>query len=215
LLSVLNHAALWFRKDQDQLAGMASLAARPSVTWPALEAESKKPARFRKKPRAGQNAALARALDAAVGLFSRKGYTATSTREVAALLGTQKASLYYHISSKEDLLYLICRSSLEQIRHDVKNAIREVEDPLDRQRALISSHIESLFRDADKHSTTLTEMQALSHDRLAQVLALRDAHESLVRTVWYRRGGTLSPNHLSPNQVGQLFPVIFLTGAAI
>lgn len=28
-------------------------------------------------------------------------------------------------------------------------------------------------------------------------------------TVWYRRGGTLSPN-----QVGQLFAVIFLTGAA-
>jgi TetR/AcrR family transcriptional regulator, cholesterol catabolism regulator len=253
-MSVLNHAVLWFRKDQalgeDQLAdiftkiclqGAATTAARSSLAMPAAEVEVPKPAaRVRKKPKAGENPALDRALDAAVGLFSRKGYTASSTREVAALLGIQKASLYYHISSKEDLLYFICRSSLEQIRHDVETAIRDVQDPLDRQRALISSHIESLLRDRDKHSTVFTEMQALSPDRLAQVLALRHAHESLVRsvlqeaqsagvlrddieakylclallgmmnrvTVWYRRSGALSPN-----QVGQLFVAIFLTGA--
>jgi AcrR family transcriptional regulator len=254
LMSVLNHAVLWFRKDQalgeDQLAdiftkiclkGAATTAARSSLTMPATEAEVPKPAaRVSKKPKPGENPALARALDAAVGLFSQKGYAASSTREVAALLGIQKASLYYHISSKEDLLYFICRSSLEQIRHDVETAIRDVQDPLDRQRALISSHIESLLRDRDKHSTVFTEMQALSPDRLAQVLALRHAHESLVRsvlqeaqsagvlrddieakylclallgmmnrvTVWYRRSGALSPN-----QVGQLFVAIFLTGA--
>jgi TetR/AcrR family transcriptional regulator, cholesterol catabolism regulator len=253
LLSALNHAALWFRKDQalqeDQLAdvfaklclqGAATLTARSSLTAPDLEPEiNKSTVRTRKKP--SPNPALARALDAAVGLFSRKGYIATSTREVAALLGIQKASLYYHINSKEDLLYLICQASLEQIRHDVETAVKDVEDPLDRLRILICSHIESLLRDDERHSITFTEMQALSPDRLAQVLSLRDAHESLVRsvlqaaqnagvlradieakylclallgimnraTVWYRSGGTLSPS-----QVGQLFAVIFLTGAA-
>ncbi len=260
LMSVLNHAALWFRKDQalleDQLAGLftnvflqgaATMAACCSLTLPDLlpdpKVAAKKPApRVRKKSKAeqnGRNPALARALDAAVGLFSRKGYTATSTREVAALLGIQKASLYYHIDSKEDLLYLICRSSLEQIRRDVESAIQQVEDPLERLRTLISSHIESLLRDAERHSATFTEMHALSPDRLSQVLALRDQHENLVRsvlqeaqsagvlrdnvdakhlclallgmmnrvTVWYRRRGPLSPN-----QVGQLFAVIFLSG---
>jgi len=255
LMSVLNHCALWFRKDQaleeNQLAGIftnvflegaATKVARRSLSLPGLQAVAKKPATRIRKPRAGengQNPALTRALDAAVGLFSRKGYTATSTREVAALLGIQKASLYYHIDSKEDLLYTICRSSLEQIRHDVQTAIREVEDPLERLRMLITSHIESLLRDEAKHSTTFTEMHALSADRLTEVLRLRDAHESLLRsvlqeaqsagvlrndvdakylclallgmmnrvTVWYRRGGPLSPN-----QVGQLFGVIFLSG---
>jgi TetR/AcrR family transcriptional regulator, cholesterol catabolism regulator len=255
LLSALNHAALWFRKDQalleDQLAGIftevclqgaATRAARSSLTLPDLAAEVKKSAaRVRKQPKAEHNPALTRALDAAVGLFSRKGYTATSTREVAALLGIQKASLYYHINSKEDLLDLICRSSLEQIRRDVEIAIQAIQDPLDRQRTLISSHIESLLRDADKHSTTFTEMQALSPDRLAQVLALRHAHESLVRSVLQeaQSAGVLRDDidakylclvllgmmnrvtvwyrrggTLSSNQVGQLFAAIFLTGAA-
>jgi len=262
LMSVLNHAALWFRKDhtlqEEQLAGIftkvflqgaATMAARRSLTLPDLlpdpNAQARKPAvRVRKKPKEAQNGhnpALARALDAAVGLFSRKGYTATSTREVAALLGIQKASLYYHIESKEDLLYLICRSSLEQIRHDVESAIQEVKDPRERLRTLISSHIESLLRDEERHSTTFTEMHALSEDRLAQVLALRHQHENLVRSVLQeaQSAGVLrddvdakylclallgmmnrvtvwyrSGGPLSPSQVGQLFGVIFLTGVA-
>jgi AcrR family transcriptional regulator len=257
LISILNHAALWFRKNQalqeDRLAGIfaqlflegaATESALRSLALPDLKAAIKTPAaRIRKQPKGppnGQSPALGRALDAAVGLFSRKGYTATSTREVAALLGIQKASLYYHINSKEDLLYSICQSCLEQIRYDVESAIKDVADPRDRLRTMISTHIESLLRDEAKHSTTFNEMHALSEDRLAHVLGLRQAHESLVRsvlqeaqnarvlrddmeakylcrallgmmnrvTVWYRRGGPLSPG-----QVGQLFSVIFLTGA--
>jgi len=85
-----------------------------------------------------------------------------------------------------------------------------------------------------------TEMHALSEERLEQVLKMRDTYENLVRsvlreaqdagvlrpdievkylclallgvmnnvTVWYRRGGPLSPN-----QLGRLFAVLFLSGA--
>jgi TetR/AcrR family transcriptional regulator, cholesterol catabolism regulator len=136
---------------------------------------------------------------------------------------------------------LICRSSLEQIRVDVEAAIQEVRDPLDRLRALICSHIESLLRDAERHSTTFTEMQALSQDRFAQILALRDAHESLVRSVLQeaQSAGVVRDDieakylclvllgmmnrvmvwyrrggWLSPHQVGRLFAAIFLTGAS-
>jgi AcrR family transcriptional regulator len=254
LMSILNHAALWFRKgkalSEDHLAevftkvfldGAATPGMRPRLALPDLSPEDKKPARTRKTPAAPDNPALARALDAAVGLFSRKGYAATSTREVAKLLGIQKATLYYHVDSKEDLLFVICQSSLTQIRSDVEMAIRDSQDPLERMQTLICSHIESLLRDADEHSTTFTEMHALSEERFGQIMKLRDAYENLVRselqqaqdagvlrqdieakylslallgimnrvTVWYRRGGPLSPN-----QIGRLLSVLFLAGAA-
>ncbi len=259
LMSVLNYTALWFRKEQalgeDQLAGIfttiffkgaAKRRSDPSLRWsePVTDADKLAP-RSRKKSSVTRNCespALARALDAAVALFSRKGYTATSTREVAALIGMQKASLYYHIDSKEDLLYLVCRATLEQIRHDVETAIQGVDEPLDRLRALIVSHVESLVRDAQPHSITFTEMHALSKDRLAQVVALRDEHEGLVRNTVQegQRAGVLRDDidakylcltlfgminrvtrwyrpsgPLAPNQVGQLLAVIFLTGAAV
>jgi|SRR5579863_748810 len=256
LMSMLNYAAIWFRKgkglDAEQLAGIftkvfldgaATPGARALLTLPDFGAEEKTPVPRIRRTRVAvvDNPALARALAAAVGLFSRKGYAATSTREVAKLLGIQKASLYYHVESKEDLLFLICQSSLEQIRNDVELAIREIQDPLDRTRTLICSHIESLLRDEDRHSTTFTEMHSLSQGRREQILKLRDDYEELVRSVlkeaqaagilrsdvevkylclillglmnrvmvWYRRGGPLSPN-----QIGRLLAVIFLSGAA-
>ena len=258
-MSILNHASLWFRKDkgldEDQLAeiftkvfldGAATPSVRARLTLPDLAAHQterdKKPAsRPRKTPLAPDNPALSRALDAAVGLFSRKGYAATSTREVAKLLGIQKATLYYHVESKEDLLFLICQSSLTRIRNNVETAIRDSNDPLERIRTLICSHIESILRDEAENSTTFTEMFALSEKRFEQVMKLRDGYEDLVRsvlqeaqdagvvrqdieakylclallgimnrvTVWYRRGGPLSPH-----QIGRLLGVLFLSGAA-
>ncbi|HEX2809200.1 MAG TPA: TetR/AcrR family transcriptional regulator, partial [Kineosporiaceae bacterium] len=43
-------------------------------------------------------------LDAAAQLFSEQGYAATSTRAIAMSVGIKQASLYYHFSSKEQIL---------------------------------------------------------------------------------------------------------------
>jgi AcrR family transcriptional regulator len=40
----------------------------------------------------------------ALELFTKKGYDATSLREIADELGIQKPSLYYHFKGKEDIL---------------------------------------------------------------------------------------------------------------
>jgi len=44
-----------------------------------------------------------RLFDIAAALFCEKGYAATTTREIAAAAGIQQASLYYHVTGKEDL----------------------------------------------------------------------------------------------------------------
>lgn len=255
LLSILNHASLWFRKEkslhEDQIAeiftkvfleGAATPSVRSRLTVPDLAAEEKRPAsRARKTPLAPDNPALSRALDAAVGLFSRKGYAATSTREVAKLLGIQKATLYYHVESKEDLLFLICQSSLTRIRNNVETAIRDINDPLERIQTLICSHIESVLRDEAENSTTFTEMFALSEKRFEHVMKLRDDYENLVRSVLRdaQDAGIVRKDievkylclallgimnrvtawyhrggALSPNRLGRLFGALFLGGAA-
>jgi AcrR family transcriptional regulator len=255
LLNVLNWAVLWFRRDQelpaDRLDGLFTpvfldgAAALPAQVLPmpsGFPVPKKRAAtRARKLSETNDKPTAERMLNAAAALFSKKGYAATSTREIAAGLRIQKASLYYHIESKEDLLYSICKSSLEQIRQDVAAAVQNVTDPLERTRALIRTHIESMLRDQDRHSATLSEMRALSKERLAHVISLRDAYEELVRSVLQeaQRAGALRGDipvkylclillglvnrvevwyrrngPLSPSELGEILAVIFLSGAA-
>ncbi len=253
LFNMLNWAARWFRADRDPapekiadllsrlyLEGAAAQPVSASLRIPDLKNAPKPPASRSRRPlRSGENSTVERLLEAAVALFSRQGYVATSTREVASLLGMQKASLYYHIESKEDLLYFICKSSLEKIRHDVESAIQKTPDPLERIRTLIVAHMESMLRYKDEHAATLTEMYALSRDRLAQAVELREGYVDLVRSVLQdaQQAGVLRTDidarylslallglmnrvlvwyrrrgPLSPAQLGQLLAVIFLTG---
>jgi AcrR family transcriptional regulator len=256
LLNMLNWAILWFRDDEalsvDQLAeifartyidGATTSAGRLSGMLPDLEPGGSRvvAARRHKPPRASQAPISTRLLDTAAALFAKKGYALTSTREIAAQVGIQKASLYYHIETKEDLLYDLCKCILKQIQSDVEAALKDASNPLERTGILIRTHIESMLRDQDRHSAALTEMSSLSTERLDEVTALRDAYESLVRSVLdeAQAAGALRhdvpvkylclallgllnrvlvwfrPNGpLSPDQIGVLFATIYLTGAA-
>ena len=71
-----------------------------------------------------------RLIEAAVRLFSRQGYSATSTREVAMVADVNEASLFRHFS-KEDLFWAALQSRLEQVRlrKELQEALSRVEKP--------------------------------------------------------------------------------------
>ncbi len=252
LLNILNRAVLWFRGDEalapEQLAdlfariyidGAASSAARTVMPLPNLRPE---PApRRRKAARMSQEPVMTRLLDTAAVLFAKQSYALTSTREIAARVGIQKASLYYHIETKEDLLYEICKSAIQQIRTDSEAALERSTNPLERTGMLIRAHIESLLLAHHRHLAALADMSSLSKVRLAEVTALRDDYEALVRSVLEHAqvSGALRQDvpvkylclallgllnrvlvwfrpagPLSPGQIGALFANIYVTGAA-
>jgi AcrR family transcriptional regulator len=58
---------------------------------------------------------LAAVLDIAVAAFNDFGYDATSMGLLAERLGTSKSAIYYHVSSKEDLLRLALERALGEL----------------------------------------------------------------------------------------------------
>ena len=122
-----------------------------------------------------------RLIAGAAELFAKHGYEATSTRSVATSLGLDKASIYYHVRSKEDLLYAICKSSIERLESEVEAALAGITDPVDRLNTLIVTQCSSLLRHQTEHATALAEVRALSPDRLAQIVSLRKRHQARVR----------------------------------
>jgi TetR/AcrR family transcriptional regulator, cholesterol catabolism regulator len=108
--------------------------------------------------------------------FWQRGYAATSTRELAELLGIQKASLYHHIRSKEDLLQEISVRSLDHIQRAVTEAM-DAAAPGDRLRALVRAHIDTALGDRDMHAVMLTELRSMSEERRHRILELRRSYE--------------------------------------
>jgi TetR/AcrR family transcriptional regulator, cholesterol catabolism regulator len=57
---------------------------------------------------------------AAAAIFKEKGYQAATTRDIAAAVGIQQATLYYYVKSKEELLYLVVREPIERLYQQVE-----------------------------------------------------------------------------------------------
>lgn len=80
-------------------------------------------------------------LDAAAFLFATKGFHATGMRELAQQLEIKAGSLYYHISSKEQLLAEVCEIGMEQLLQNVDEAIASGTGLADTIRALVLGHV--------------------------------------------------------------------------
>src|ERR1700687_4952395 len=74
-------------------------AIAPAVPAPGAETGGKTPLAHDKH---------AEIFSAALKLFQAKGYHGASMQDLANAVGIQKASLYYYIRSKEELLVTVC-----------------------------------------------------------------------------------------------------------
>lgn len=191
LLNILNWTPRWFRPTGElSCADLTSIYER--VFWtgaanPAMDAECSvrllSASALRRRQRTGHPGTLERVIHGAAELFARQGYESTSTRNLAALLGIEKATLYYHLEGKEDLLYAICKASIEQLTADIDAAVEGIEDPLEQLQVGIQAHLISLLRDQTQHATALAEARALSPERLAEILGMRKAYQRRIRTL--------------------------------
>lgn len=62
-------------------------------------------------------------IDAAVQLFIQNGFHKTTTRQIARAAGFSIGSLYEYITSKEDILYLVCAAIHAEVERGVSEAM--------------------------------------------------------------------------------------------
>ena len=77
---------------------------------------------------------------AAARLFADRGYHGTSLADLAEALGIQKASLYHHIDSKEDLLWEVARTGAEAF-HRALDGVPEGLPATEKIRLALRSHL--------------------------------------------------------------------------
>jgi len=60
---------------------------------------------------------------AAIGLFARKGYAATTVREIVEAAGVTKPVLYYYFGSKEGIFHEVMREALVEFEATIADAL--------------------------------------------------------------------------------------------
>ena len=98
-------------------------------------------------------------VDAAVPLFVERGYHKTTTRALAQATGLSIGSMYEYISTKDDVLYLVCMAIHAEVEHAVREALGR---PLEGKAAL-AEVIREYFLVCDRMSDHILLMYQVTH----------------------------------------------------
>ncbi|MDX5320194.1 MAG: TetR/AcrR family transcriptional regulator [Bacteroidota bacterium] len=119
----------------------------------------------------------------AAELFSQKGYAATSMRDIAEHMEMEAASLYNHISSKEEILHTICFSMADRFI----NAMEEVNDIYfngeEKLRMAVKNHVGILTENIEEAQVFLKEWRHLGEENLNAFIQLRDRYEDGIESI--------------------------------
>lgn len=119
----------------------------------------------------------------ATALFKRKGYTATSMRDLANALGIEAASIYSHIRSKEEILQRVCFKMADEF-FDALDAAESMAGPATvRLQRAIAAHVQVLTQNTEASAVFLHEWRHLSEPLHSNFLALRDKYEARFRDI--------------------------------
>jgi AcrR family transcriptional regulator len=120
-------------------------------------------------------------LDASAQIFSQKGYHGTSMQDIAIAVNLQKASLYHHVSSKQEILFDLLNRGLDILITQVEEAIDEPGSADERLRRATCAYLTTMTEYQDLASVLLLEYRSLEPDYHDRHIPRRDRFEQIWR----------------------------------
>ena len=178
-------------------------------------------------------------LRAAAKMFVENGYHETSLADIAAALHVTKPTLYYYVSSKEEMLAQIASAALAESETLFRAALEEGSDALDALRLFMRSYVRAMNDDFGRCLLAARHLRLAPETRSRLLAGFRRidtfARELLERGVrdgsmlendvrmatfvlygavnwiphWYREGGDLTPE-----EAGDAMFEVLATGLA-
>jgi AcrR family transcriptional regulator len=121
---------------------------------------------------------------AALRIFRKKGYHAASMQNIADAVGLYKGSLYYYVSSKEELLVRLFEGRAEQVLGEIRDAAAATGTCTEQLRAMVRAYVLGVLRNLDSVHVYLREEHVLPPAALRQVhdeqRTMRDLFEGVI-----------------------------------
>jgi len=118
-------------------------------------------------------------IKAAGRLFRQKGYEGTSVRDIADAVGLQSGSLFFHFSSKEEILVSLLEGGLRRAVAILDDHLAQAKTPEEKLPAILHGHLQAILEvERDAFYVVLRDWRTLSLPSRRKVIALRDEYES-------------------------------------
>ncbi len=118
-----------------------------------------------------------------IALFFKKGYFATSISDIAKGSGIQKASIYYHYASKEELLFHILESTLRDLTTFLKGCLENTQGIENQMRAAVRGHVRFHLERQKENFIANSELRGLSADHYRTIVNIRDEYELIFQEI--------------------------------
>jgi len=118
---------------------------------------------------------FSRIIAAAAKVFSKTGFEKASIRMVAAKAKVSLAGIYYHVHSKEELLFLIQYKAFHTILENLKATQTDLVDarPAERLHAMIKNHLDYFLNNIDDLRVCSRELDILTGTFYRKVAEVR------------------------------------------
>lgn len=120
-------------------------------------------------------------LDIAARLFNEKGYKATSLAEIGDALGMNKASLYYYVKSKDDLLAHVIYRASQRLRVLAEGISENGGDPRTALDRLVRTHCTTILDHPDEFGTVIFQRRHIAATVLPEIAERERIYFNAVR----------------------------------
>jgi AcrR family transcriptional regulator len=122
-------------------------------------------------------------LDAAAQVIRKKGFHAASMADIAEAVNLQKASLYHHVASKQEILLALLNRGIEMLTEQIAPLANQSAPADQKLRQMIRLYLRLLAENADLASVLLFEHRSLDPKQHSRHIPNRDKFEALWRDV--------------------------------
>jgi len=121
-----------------------------------------------------------RIMDEAATLFLHQGYDATSLRHIADVVGMKAGSIYYHFTSKEELLTKILQRGISVMVAAFDQAQRTTDGqaPAIALEAHVRAHLAALFENGPYTAAHVMTFRTAPDAVRNEIVPVRDAYEA-------------------------------------
>ena len=100
-------------------------------------------------------------VDQAAALFAKRGFLGASMADLAAACGMSKSLLYHYYGSKEDVLFAVMESHVDQLVDDVDEVLKLEQPSEDKLAALIHAFMNHYVGAVDRQKVLLNDLENL------------------------------------------------------